>query len=125
MFTSHLTPPSRKAPLFAKGLIRTTLALALTLPPGIALQANTPNDAAIAKGVCQALASHPALGAARITVVVHDGIVGLSGYVDSPYEQVVADTVARRVDGVRAVDNNLIERRELPLRLTVEPAGDL
>ncbi|MCF7979507.1 MAG: BON domain-containing protein [Chromatiaceae bacterium] len=128
MFTQLPTPWSPRTPLSAKGLIwiplAVALALALTLQPAAKVQAEAPTDAAIASGVRQALANHPALGDERITVVVHNGIVELSGYVDSRYERAVADTVADRVDGVRAVDN-LLERREMPSPVVGEPASDL
>ncbi|WP_328984186.1 BON domain-containing protein [Thiorhodovibrio winogradskyi] len=95
------------------------------LQPSARVQAETPTDAAIASNVRQELANHPALGDERITVVVHNGILALSGYVDSLYEQAVADTVAKRVNGVRAVDNQLRRRIETPAPLVVEPAADL
>ncbi|MBK5929849.1 BON domain-containing protein [Halochromatium salexigens] len=126
MFTQLPTPWSPRTPLSAKRLvwIPLALALALALQPAAKVQAEAPTDATIASGVRQALANHPALGDERITVVVHNGIVELSGYVDSRFERAVADTIAERVDGVRAIDN-LLERRELPSRLVVEPANDL
>ena len=116
------TPWRLRAPLSGNRLIWITLALVLTLQP-ITLLAERPDDEAIAIGVRQALASHPALGDERITVVVRNGIVELSGYVDSRYERAVADTVAERVDGVRAIDN-LLEPTEKPSRLIIEPASD-
>lgn len=126
MFTAPLMQLSPNLLLLAKRLIWTPLALALALIPmqSSGYQAGTLSDAAIATGVRQALATHPDLRDEQITVVVQDGIVELSGYVDSRHEQAVADSLAARLDGVRAVDNR-IEPREPPPRLSVEPSSDL
>lgn len=124
MSTAHPQSRCQRAPLFAKGLIWTTLALALTLQPGSGIQAKTPDDEAIAVGVRQAFANHPALGDERITVVVHNGVVELSGYVDSRYDQAAADTIASGVEGVQAVDN-LLKAEETPSPVTVEPPSEL
>ncbi|WP_200346185.1 BON domain-containing protein [Halochromatium glycolicum] len=93
------------------------LAVLLVCSLAPTVQAQSPDDESIATGVRQALANHPALNDEQITVVVRDGIVELSGYVDSRYERAVADTVTVAVEGVRAVDN-LLEQREMP-----EPVG--
>jgi osmotically-inducible protein OsmY len=95
------------------------MALTLILPLSAACQAANEDDERIEGAVRAALASHPALGDERITVVVTDGVVELSGYVDNRREQTVADALASRVEGVRAVDN-LLERDELPERVGVD-----
>jgi osmotically-inducible protein OsmY len=49
----------------------------------------------------------PSVNASDIGVAVKDGIVTLTGRVDSYWEKVAAEDAAARVDGVRAVANEL------------------
>jgi osmotically-inducible protein OsmY len=49
----------------------------------------------------------PSVNASDIGVAVKDGIVTLTGRVDSYWEKVAAEEAAARVDGVRAVANEL------------------
>jgi hyperosmotically inducible protein len=65
------------------------------------------DDSVITAKVKAALISEPATKARDITVITRDGIVQLSGFVDSNDEKSTAATLAHGVEGVRDVLNNL------------------
>ena len=65
------------------------------------------DDAVIATRVKGDLISDPLTKARDIDVVVFKGRVQLNGFVDSSAESSQASSLARRVSGVTAVDNNL------------------
>lgn len=65
------------------------------------------DDGVITAKVKAALISEPATKARDITVITRDGIVQLSGFVDSNDEKSTAAAVAHGVEGVRDVLNNL------------------
>jgi len=46
----------------------------------------------------------------RISVSTHKGIVSLSGFVDSDYEKNHATIIANGVNGVKAIENELVIR---------------
>jgi len=60
-------------------------------------------DTELQKDVMDELKWEPTLKAAEIGVAVKDGVVTLSGYVDSYVKKLVAERAAARVFGVRAV----------------------
>jgi osmotically-inducible protein OsmY len=64
-------------------------------------------DWEIRKNVEQELNFEPSINAAEIGVAVNDGIVTLSGRVDSYWEKIAAEEAAARVAGVKAVVNEL------------------
>lgn len=63
------------------------------------------DDSTITGKVKLALAADPITKAYQINVDTKDGVVLLSGFVDSASEQQQATTVARGVNGVKKVDN--------------------
>lgn len=66
------------------------------------------SDAALTARVKTAIASDAGIGsAAAINVNSYRGVVQLSGFVDSPEKIERAAEAARRVDGVRQVENNI------------------
>jgi hyperosmotically inducible protein len=65
------------------------------------------DDSVVTAKVKAALVSEPATKARDITVVTRDGIVQLSGFVDSATEKATAAEVAQGVSGVREVRNDL------------------
>ncbi len=65
------------------------------------------DDAALLTSVKSALASDPITEAGEINVDVNRGIVKLSGFVDSSQEQAQAVQVARSVEGVKDVRNDI------------------
>src|SRR5258706_4314166 len=64
-------------------------------------------DLEIKKNVEAELNWEPSVNAAQIGVAVKDGVLTLSGRVDSYWEKVAAARAAVRVEGVRAVANEL------------------
>jgi hyperosmotically inducible protein len=65
------------------------------------------DDGVITTKVKAALVAEPATKARDITVVTREGIVQLSGFVDSPSEKATAGEVAQGIAGVREVRNDL------------------
>jgi osmotically-inducible protein OsmY len=64
-------------------------------------------DAEIRKNVEAELSFEPSINASEIGVAVKDGIVTLTGRVDSYWEKIAAEEAAARVAGVKAVANEL------------------
>ena len=60
-------------------------------------------DTELQRDVMNELKWEPTIKAAEIGVTVKDGVVTLSGYVDSYVKKLVAERAAARVFGVRAV----------------------
>ncbi|MGH8607268.1 MAG: BON domain-containing protein [Gammaproteobacteria bacterium] len=65
------------------------------------------NDVIITSKVRAALAQDPSASALAIAVESTKGKVRLSGSVDSVDEKMKAESIARRVDGVKEVENRL------------------
>src|SRR5476651_1242773 len=65
------------------------------------------DDGVITTKVKAALVAEPATKARNITVVTREGIVQLSGFVDSAAEKATASEVAQGVRGVKEVRNDL------------------
>jgi hyperosmotically inducible protein len=65
------------------------------------------DDGVITTKVKAALVAEPATKARDITVVTREGIVQLSGFVDSPTEKATAGEVAQGIAGVQQVRNDL------------------
>jgi cytochrome c5/osmotically-inducible protein OsmY len=71
------------------------------------------DDATLAAAVAKALAAAPGVPAVGIRVEAAAGIVTLRGAVDASDEGVRAETAARRVRGVKQVDNKLVSKHAL------------
>lgn len=69
--------------------------------------ATAPDDATLASRVREALQEDAEVKDQKIEVSASDGVVQLSGFVDSGDQTARAATVAGAVDGVRSVDNRL------------------
>ncbi len=65
-------------------------------------------DAQLQQQVIEELEYEPSVDAAHIGVSVRDGVVALSGHVESFVEKFAAERAARRVKGVRAVAQDLV-----------------
>jgi osmotically-inducible protein OsmY len=61
--------------------------------------------------VVSELAADPSVGGIEIGVAVEDGIVTLTGHVESLRERIAAERAAKRVEGVRCIANDLLVRR--------------
>jgi len=66
------------------------------------------DDSAITGKVKTAILKDPALKVMQIDVTTYKNVVQLSGFVDSPQMVERAGTVAKQVNGVTAVKNDLI-----------------
>src|SRR5262245_16189785 len=65
------------------------------------------DDTAITAKVKTALAGDPRTKAHQINIETHEGVVQLSGFVDTAEAKSTAGELARAVDNVRSVDNEL------------------
>ena len=65
------------------------------------------DDATLLTSVKAALVQNPVTEAGEINVDVNRGVVKLSGFVDTPKEKSAAADVARGVDGVQSVQNDI------------------
>ena len=72
------------------------------------------DDTAIHTKVKAALVNDPVVSGTAINVDVDRGTVVLSGAVNGEVEKTKAEDIARGVDGVRSVENNLIVRQAQP-----------
>jgi osmotically-inducible protein OsmY len=81
-------------------------AAAPAAPPSTVLRA--PGDEQIATAVSHALADDPRVQAMNMKVAVRDGVVTLTGRANDAKEHRAAEDVARRVPGVREVENRLV-----------------
>lgn len=66
------------------------------------------DDTVITTKVKTAIFNEPTLKSTQISVKTHNGVVQLSGFVDTPASVTRAGDVAERVQGVMAVKNDLI-----------------
>lgn len=71
------------------------------------------DDATLAAAVSKALAAAPGLPAGGIRVEAAAGVVTLRGVIDNSGEGVRAEAAARRVRGVKQVDNKLVSKHAL------------
>jgi hyperosmotically inducible protein len=65
------------------------------------------DDAALLTSVKSALAADPVTEAGEINVDVNRGVVKLAGFVDTSKEKSKAGDIARQVDGVQSVKNDI------------------
>ena len=65
------------------------------------------DDSTITASVKSTLVADKAANLTRIDVDTNNGVVALNGVVESPDQKARAEQLARRVDGVRNVINNL------------------
>lgn len=72
------------------------------------------DDTTIHTKVKAALVNDPVVAGRSINVDVNRGVVSLSGAVNGDVEKVKAEDIARGVNGVRSVENNLIIREANP-----------
>ena len=70
------------------------------------------DDAALLTSVKSALVANPVTEAGEINVDVNRGVVKLSGFVDTQDEKAKAGDVARGVDGVASVQNDIAVKKE-------------
>lgn len=69
------------------------------------------DDAAITTAIKARHARSTDVAATSITVETLNGTVMLSGYATSENEKATAEALAREVDGVKAIENQIVVRR--------------
>jgi osmotically-inducible protein OsmY len=79
------------------------------------------DDTAIHTKVKAALVNDPVVSGTAINVDVERGVVVLTGAVNGNVEKIKAEDIARGVNGVRSVENNLIVRQAGPSTTRNEP----
>jgi osmotically-inducible protein OsmY len=70
-------------------------------------------DAEIAANIREALQRDPFIEAGEVSVNVNDGVARLTGTVDTFFERAQADDVIARVEGVSAIENDLLVSADL------------
>lgn len=106
--------------------IVTMLALALTVVgcAGNRTLGERVDDAGITAMVKTRLAADPTAKAYQINVDTNDGVVQLNGFVDSQEGKTAAARIAKGVDGVKRVDNNLtVGEKDRTLGEAVDDTG--
>jgi osmotically-inducible protein OsmY len=68
------------------------------------------DDATITAKVKEAFVGDKYVKASQISVETMQGVVQLSGFVDAPYSEVKAVSLASKVNGVKSVQDNIIVR---------------
>ena len=72
------------------------------------------DDKSISTRVNAALARDPVAKATQVQVETYEGVVQLSGFVDSEENKQRSEELARSIEGVREVQNNIVVRGESP-----------
>ncbi|MBE0595715.1 MAG: BON domain-containing protein [Desulfuromonadales bacterium] len=72
------------------------------------------DDKTISTQVNAALARDPVAKATQVQVQTYEGVVQLSGFVDSQENKQRSEELAREVNGVRDVRNNIVVRQTPP-----------
>ena len=72
----------------------------------------TVDDASITAKVKSQLLADPEVAGLNVNVTTFEGQVQLSGYVESSQQRQQAEQIARNVEGVRSVSNDLIVRSQ-------------
>ena len=83
-----------------------------------------PDDAALTTSVKAKIAADAALKTAKVDVATKDGVVTLTGTVDTDAEKTAAGTAAKGVEGVKQVTNNLTVKPPVPLAPPVDTSND-
>jgi osmotically-inducible protein OsmY len=67
----------------------------------------TANDVRVKDAVTRAMDWDPEVDASALGISAHEGVVTLTGYIDSYANKLAAERIAKRVRGVRAVANDI------------------
>jgi BON domain len=89
-------------------LKRTTAFLVVTLLLGTAGCTKSSSDAEITGRVKTAISNEPGLKGTKVNVSTKENVVHLGGTVNSRAERAMLISVARKVDGVKAVNTDLV-----------------
>lgn len=99
------------------------LLVCLVVAAGAACKSG-PEDATITGSVKSKMAADTNVSATSINVDTKDGVVTLSGTVDSATEKSQAETIAKGVEGVKSVTNNLTVKPAAPVTTSAPSASD-
>jgi hyperosmotically inducible periplasmic protein len=83
------------------------------------------DDNAVTKSVKNDLKHDPVYKFDGVSVETYDGIVQLSGFVDSPEQKTQAGQVASTTEGAHQIVNNIIVKPVAPMAPTGSPTGRL
>ncbi len=83
----------------------------LSLKLGTQTVGNKLDDSVITTGVKSAMLADAIMKSREVGVVTRNGEVQLSGFVDTPLQQAHAEEVAKAVEGVTDVKNNLVLKK--------------
>ncbi|HQR38753.1 MAG TPA: BON domain-containing protein [Blastocatellia bacterium] len=83
-----------------------------------------PDDAALTTSVKAKIAADAGLKTAKIDVATKDGVVTLSGTADTDAEKTSAATIAKGVEGVKSVTNNITVKPPAPVAPVVDTSND-
>lgn len=78
------------------------------------------SDSQLDADVVEELKSDPSVDSSKIAIGVDDGVVTLTGKVQSYWQKMEAERAAMRVKGVRAVANNLAIGKHASARGSVD-----
>ena len=78
------------------------------------------NDSQLQMSVTEELSWEPSIQAAHIGVAANNGVVTLSGHVDTYMEKSAAENAARRVKGVKAVAEEIEVKLAIGVKRTDE-----
>lgn len=92
---------------FLAAIMLTSLTACSSVDSGRRSVGQVVDDAAITAGVKAAIVNEPTLKVSEIQVETYDGVVQLSGFVSSAANIATASTVARSVNGVKSVKNDI------------------
>lgn len=92
---------------FLAAVMLTTLTACSSVDTGRRSVGQVVDDAAITAGVKAAIVNEPTLKVSEIQVETYEGVVQLSGFVSSAANIATASTVARSVNGVKSVKNDI------------------
>ena len=98
-------------------LILTSISLIL----GVVACNRGPDDATLTGKVKASIASDSRLSTAPVNVETKDGVVTLTGTVNSAADKSRAEQLARSVEGVKSVTNNLTARPPVPVIAQDDP----
>jgi hyperosmotically inducible protein len=99
------------------------LLVCLVVAAGAACKSG-PDDATITGSVKSKMAADTNVSATSINVDTKEGVVTLSGTVDSATEKSQAETIAKGVEGVKSVTNNLTVKPAAPVTTSAPSASD-
>ncbi len=106
--------------------LRSVLVMGMVLTLAVAAGAckSGPDDAALTQSVKAKIQAAANLAGAKVDVAVKEGVVTLSGTVDNDAAKAAAETVAKGVEGVKSVTNNITVKPPAPPAASAASGND-